>query len=175
MGTIRRAKRPLVHRLALCFLLGCGGAVAQTPQHGKEQHVTAEPLVGSVTRAQIMELATWRHAFEHAQPDLEAARALRDVPAGAEVTVYLGTWCGDSKREVTRLWKALDTLGAAPPFTVRYVGVDRQKHAPEVDVALELKRVPTFVVSRQRHEVGRVIEHAPRGIETELAELLVRP
>jgi hypothetical protein len=88
------------------------------------------------------------------------------------VAVYLGTWCGDSRREVARLWRALDALGREPPFRIRYIGVDRRKQAREVPPDLMLRFVPTFVVSRKGREVGRVVESAPQGIEADLSALL---
>jgi len=135
-------------------------------------HAAAPPLVGVVTREQV--LATfpeWEAAFQKATLDPAQALALARVPPGARVDLYFGTWCPDSRREVARLWKALDHAGSVP-FTVRLIAVDRQKHAPEVSPELNLQRVPTFVVLRGGHEVGRIVEHAPADIETELGALL---
>lgn len=126
------------------------------------------PLVGTLTRAQILDLPSWQAAFEHST----ATGALAGSP-GAEVVVYLGTWCGDSRREVTRLWRALDAAPA--PFTLRYVGVDRDKQVPASEGDVDLQRVPTFVVRREGREIGRIVEHAPRGIEIELTEILTQP
>jgi hypothetical protein len=89
------------------------------------------------------------------------------------VTVFLGTWCSDSRREVARLWRALDQVGGLVPFEVEYVAVDRAKSAPADLVAgQDLRYVPTFVVEREGEEVGRVVESAPGGIESDLLALL---
>ena len=134
-----------------------------------------DPLVGVVTRQAIEEhFPAWRDALQQATPDAEAARALASAPRGAEVHVYLGTWCGDSRREVTRLWKAIDMAGSALPFEIEYVGVDRAKQAPGglLD-GIDLQYVPTFVVKRNGREVGRIIESPPSGsIERDLGALL---
>src|SRR3984893_9310546 len=66
-------------------------------------------LVGPSRREQIEAAAPeWARQAAEAHPDAAAARALLQVPRGAEVLVFLGTWCSDSKREVARLWRALD-------------------------------------------------------------------
>ncbi len=139
-------------------------------------------LLGPVTREQVEAAApAWVQAGVDAKPDLEAARALAAVPAGAEVTVLLGTWCGDSRREVSRLWRAFDEIGASAaggaagglPFTVTYVGVDEAKKEPAAEVsAAGLRYVPTFIVRRGGREVGRIVEKPPHGIEADLAALL---
>lgn len=165
--------RSVVLWLALC---GCGApAVAPpvAPDVDAAPHEPA-PLIGETTRQRVLSThRDWQRAFDAATPDAESAQKLASVPPGARVDVYFGTWCSDSRAELSRLWKALDQVGPVP-FELRWIGVDRQKHAPEVNDALELRRVPTFVVLRDGHEVGRIIEHAPRGIETELREQLER-
>ena len=95
------------------------------------------------------------------------------VPPGAEVTVFLGTWCGDSRREVPRLWKALDLSGADVPFAIHYIGVDRQKKEPVAPVTNnDIRYVPTVIVHREGREVGRIVEESPHGIEKDLLALL---
>jgi hypothetical protein len=139
--------------------------------------VAGEPpvLVGKVTREQIEQaVPDWVSIAVSSEIDEQAATALATVPPGAEVTVFLGTWCSDSRREVPRFWRALDQVGGMVPFDVTYVAVDRDKKAePESLVAgRNLRFVPTFIVSRDGHEVGRVVEEAPDGIETDLLALL---
>ncbi|HVF60422.1 MAG TPA: hypothetical protein VNJ70_11480 [Thermoanaerobaculia bacterium] len=135
----------------------------------------AEPvLTGEVTREQIEEsMPDWVAEEVAAQPDAAAARALAAVPPGAEVTVYLGTWCGDSKRELPRLWRALDETGGAAPVAFRYVAVGRDKKEPAaLTEGAGLLYVPTFVVERDGREVGRIVEESPHGVERDLLALL---
>lgn len=131
-------------------------------------------LTGEVTREQIEEaVPDWVGSTVDAEIDEEAATALAAVDPGAHVTVFLGTWCSDSRREVARLWRALDQVGGLVPFEVEYVAVDRAKSAPADLVAgQDLRYVPTFVVEREGEEVGRVVESAPGGIESDLLALL---
>lgn len=159
-------------------LLGCSGAAmppSPLPPPVAQQRDKIPPLVGIVTREQVLAtFPAWQRAFETSAPDPEAARQLTSVPEGARVDVYFGTWCSDSRHELPRLWKAMDLAGTVP-FEVRWIAVDRQKKSPEVVDALDLKRVPTFVVIRHETETGRIVEHAPNGIETELRALLAKP
>lgn len=130
-------------------------------------------LVGQVTREEIVSaVPDWVHAQVEAEIDEDAARALAIVPP-AEITVYLGTWCSDSRREVPRLWKALDATGGMVPFSVDYVAVDEDKREPAEHLeGVDLEFVPTFVVRRDGEELGRVVEVAVDGIERDLLRLL---
>jgi len=141
-------------------------AASETPE--------APVLTGEVTREQIEEsVPDWVAEEVAAQPDPAAAQALAAVPPGAEVTVYLGTWCGDSKRELPRLWRALDETGGAAPIALRYVAVARDKKEPaSLTAGAALRYVPTFVVERDGREVGRIVEESPHGVECDLLALL---
>ncbi|HEX7182928.1 MAG TPA: thioredoxin family protein [Thermoanaerobaculia bacterium] len=150
---------------------GAGGAApAAREQAAQEDNV----LIGPVTREQIEEkVPEWVQAEVEAAPDAEAAQALTGVEPGAEVTVFLGTWCGDSRREVPRLWRALDEVGGEVPFAVQYIGVDRQKKEPAAAVAeSDIHFVPTLIVTRNGREVGRIVETSPNGVEKDLLALL---
>lgn len=131
-------------------------------------------IVGETTRERIEEAhPEWVAAEAESTPDPEACKALASVPPGAEVTIFLGTWCGDSRREVPRLWKALDQAGADVPFAIHYIGVDRQKKEPVAPVTNnDIRYVPTFIVHREGREVGRIVEESPHGIEKDLLALL---
>jgi hypothetical protein len=187
-------ERGPLRRSALAAVFA-GGAVcaAACASAGAGQETTGEPasaaaaaaaaaqaepqepvLTGEVTREQVEEsVPDWIHAEVQAQPDLAIARALAAAPPGAAITVYLGTWCGDSKRELARFWRALDETASAVPFTLRYVAVARGKKEPAALLAgVGLLYVPTFVVERDGREVGRIVEQSPQGIERDLLGLL---
>jgi thiol-disulfide isomerase/thioredoxin len=134
-----------------------------------------EPVVVGPTGREAVEAAVpdWVQAEVEAQPDAEAAQALAAVESGAEVTVFLGTWCGDSRRELARFWRALDDTGGVAPFRIRYIGVDRAKKEPAAAVAeSDIRYLPTFIVLRDGREVGRIVETSPHGIEKDLLALL---
>lgn len=155
----------------LCLALASPGAAGESAEAKAEE---PDVLVGTCTREQI-EAAhpDWVQSEVSASPDLEAVRALAAIEPGAEVTVFLGTWCSDSARELPRFWRALDEAGGEVPFAIHYVGVDRQKKEPAAPIAnFEIELVPTFIVSRQGREVGRIVEAAPHGVERDLLALL---
>lgn len=163
----------------------CGAAVVaadpppQKPtaeaQGGKVQEpAKSEDLVGPATREQIEGSSPeWVQAQVDAKPDAATAKALASVPPGAEVTIFLGTWCGDSRREVPRFWRGLDETGGAVPFQVSYITVDRLKKEPAGPVTEnDVRYLPTFIVRRDGREVGRIVETSPNGIEHDLLALL---
>lgn len=170
-------KHPLLLPLALaatCFAMSglSAGVLAEPPMEPEEKEIAV--LIGDLTRDQIEEaLPDWVMAESDSTPDPDSSRSLAQVERGAEVTVFLGTWCGDSRREVPRLWRALDLAGPVAPFELHYIGVDEAKQEPGGRVKTsDVLFVPTFIVHRGGREVGRIVEHAPGGVEKDLLALL---
>ena len=148
-------------------------APASPPAAGAPVPSAPEVGVGVTTREAIeAAVPAWAGERASTQVDATASAALARVAPGAEVIVVLGTWCGDSRREVPRLWRALEVAGEVP-FSVRLVAVDRAKQAPGGELeGLAIHYVPTFIVRRGGVEVGRIVEGAAEGLEVALGALL---
>ncbi len=164
----------------LLITLACSAATTRG-RGGEPEEDPLPELLGPLTREQVLAaLPDWADAMAEAATDIEedAVQWLRDVPPGAAVTVYFGTWCSDSRREVSRLWAVLESLGVDEtahglPFDVRYIGVDREKKQPPGLVStLDLRYVPTIVVRRGSLETGRIVEVPLISLEVDLAALL---
>ena len=131
-------------------------------------------LVGETNREAVEAVAPdWVGQEVASEIDHDAAQALVAVPPGADVTIFFATWCGDSKRELSRFWRALDEVGGEVGFSYRLIGVSRDKAEPLALIAgSDLRYVPTFIVRRDGQEVGRIVESSPHGLEVDLLSLL---
>lgn len=169
-----RRRAPFGLLLVVLALPSCVGAGEPDSPPDPEAAEEEPVLTGRVSREELEEaMPSWMAAMVEAEIDEEAAVALASVPPGAEVTVVLGTWCSDSRREVPRFWRALDQVGGLVPFEVTYLAVDREKEEPaELLAGLDLAYVPTFIVRRGGEEAGRIVESAPGGVEADLLALL---
>lgn len=149
-------------------------ACASSAARPEDSSVQPEPILGVVTQEQVLaHVPEWVSELVQAQPEEAAARRLAARSAGVEVEVFFGSWCSDSRRELTRLWRALEMTGGEAGFPIRYIGVDRSKLEPEMLVeGREILYVPTLIVSRAGSEIGRIVESAPGGVESDLADLV---
>lgn len=157
-----------------CALTLGSSLAAYAAEPAPDAAADPEVELGPLTREQVEQLdPRFVEAETTSIVDSAAARELGAAAPGAELVVYLGTWCSDSRREVGRFWRLLDELPEVVPFTIEYVGVDRKKVEPQALLAgAGVDHVPTFVVRRDGVECGRVVEKAPHGIERDLADLL---
>jgi tetratricopeptide (TPR) repeat protein len=140
----------------------------------------APKLLGPVTVQQLDAdpYAEWsRPNYEEYVPNPAVLAELREAELdGLKLTVFFGTWCGDSRREVPRLLKLIDAMGL-PAETLRLVAVDNAKQALKrspggEERGLEIYRVATLVVERRGKEIGRLVEHPVLSLERDLLAIL---
>ena len=107
--------------------------------------------------------------------DETAVSKLREAGfTGLSIKIVLGTWCPDSRREVPRFFRVLDAVDF-PKDKVELIGTDDSKFAPiENFAALDIVRVPTFIVFRNNIEVGRIIENPVTSLEQDMIDILSR-
>lgn len=132
----------------------------------------------SVDDLRVEPFAEWFDSgFEDYTPDAATAEALAAVDwDGVHIEVFFGTWCGDSRREVPRLAKLLDTL-AVPASARRLIAVDNaeelHKRSPQgEEVGRAIFRVPTLIVSRHGEELARLVEFPALSLERDLLAIL---
>ncbi len=90
--------------------------------------------------------------------------------------IFLGSWCGDSKREVPRMLKILDAAGM-DTSKVSLVFVDNSTDTYKQSPAHEEKNrnihhVPTFIIYRDQKEAGRIVESPVASLEKDLLAIL---
>ena len=83
---------------------------------------------------------------------------LKDI----EVDIYLGTWCGDSKKWVPSFVKVWDQLGLDREnlnFTALYDTDEHYKQGPNgEEKGKRIHLVPTFIFKRGGEEIARIVE-----------------
>lgn len=88
------------------------------------------------------------------------------------ITIVMGSWCSDSRREVPRFYKILDKLNYDQKKLMLYC-VDRTKKDPAGDTSkLNIEAVPTFIFYKNDKEVGRIVETPKETLEKDIQKLL---
>lgn len=92
------------------------------------------------------------------------------------IVLFMGTWCGDSKREVPRFYKILEACDF-PMDQLKVVAVSSKpymyKQSPNHDEAgLNIHRVPTFIFYKDQKEVNRIVEHPVNSLEQDMLDIV---
>ena len=94
-----------------------------------------------------------------------------------EITVFMGTWCSDSKRQTPRLYKILDQIGFDENrLSVHAVdivpGKFRKTPGGIAEKGMNIYRVPTIIISRNNRELGRIVELPVTTLELDILNIL---
>jgi tetratricopeptide (TPR) repeat protein len=138
-------------------------------------------LLGSCSRDSLL-MHPYKNWFEpnysNYLPDSNLIERLQKaLTSEISIEIYFGTWCGDSKRDVPRLFKILDAAHFSDR-RVKLIGVDvgeDYKQSPGGEtVGKGIYRVATFRVLKNGVELGRITEHPVYTLEDDLYQILTR-
>jgi hypothetical protein len=141
-------------------------------------------LLGTVDAGAILAaFPDWPEDLEDWLPDAAAITALRQVASSTDILCVLGTWCGDSQREVPRFWRLLEiTANPNLRFTMVAVGRSTDAAAEQALAGLGLgasyradhrtEKIPTFIFSSEGREIGRIVETPQVSLEADALTIL---
>lgn len=102
---------------------------------------------------------------------------LQRIDLPDSITIFMATWCGDSRREVPRFVKMLEAKNydlERLKIVCLNTGFQNYKQSPEgEEKGVNLHRVPTFIFHDQNQsEVGRIVEEPVVSLEQDLVDIL---
>jgi thiol-disulfide isomerase/thioredoxin len=116
---------------------------------------------------------TWfMQKFDVYQPNEAIISSLKTALKGVTIKGFMGTWCGDSKRETPHFYKVLE-LADFNFKKLDLVTVNRSKRTPDnLQEGLDIKRVPTFIFYKDGTEIGRYVEYARESLEKDMLKIV---
>jgi len=131
------------------------------PEGMFEDPKTGKPmLLGKITIEELQQepFNEWyQMESDGYEVDTELTNAISD-PGQYTYEVFLGTWCGDSRRELPRMEKIFSEMGI-DMSNVLIVTLDRNKISPNGEQeGKDIRYVPTLIVSKDNQEIGRIVE-----------------
>ena len=109
--------------------------------------------------------------------DANLAKTFKETLKNYNITVFLGTWCGDSKREVPRFVKILKEADY-PMEQPTMVALDRRKEFYKKsptgeEKGLNIIKVPTFIFSKSGEESNRIVESPIESLEEDILQIVM--
>jgi hypothetical protein len=108
--------------------------------------------------------------------DTATCKQIKQKISGQYFVIFMGTWCGDSKREVPRMFKILDFCGVKSSH-IRLTmlnnadSVYKQSPAHE-EQGMNIHRVPDLIVLENKKEIGRIVESPVISLEKDLLAII---
>lgn len=135
-----------------------------------------EILIGTVTREGLENLGDWFHTgYQQYTPDIMHMDSIRKYEANyPDIFIVLGTWCGDSREQLSHFFRIVDELGY-PAKKISMIAVDRDKKSGDYNAAEDnIQLVPTFIFMLHGKETGRIIETPVQSLEHDFLNILTQ-
>ncbi len=134
-------------------------------------------LVGYCTREAFKDTSFywwWMSEYDLYNIDSAKINDIKEDLKDITIKIIMGTWCSDSRREVPRFFKVLDAADY-PSDKVEIICVDEDKKTESNELGdLKIDLVPTFIFSKDGHELGRIVEAPEDTLEKDMIKILER-
>lgn len=136
-------------------------------------------LLGKINKEALTKApyADWfNKGFDNYIPDTEIINALKEQISSYTITAFIGTWCGDSKREIPRLYKILEA-SQFPLDRLTVIAVARNSEAYKQSPGGEhegqnIHRVPTIIIYKDSKEINRIVETPVMSLEKDMLAII---
>lgn len=104
--------------------------------------------------------------------DQKTLDKLKPLFKDLEITVFMGTWCSDSRKEIPVFYKLIDKLNFDEK-SIELIGMTLEKTTPDsLELNQNLINVPTFIFKKDGKEINRIVEFPLETIEKDILEIL---
>ncbi|HEX6431602.1 MAG TPA: thioredoxin family protein [Niastella sp.] len=108
--------------------------------------------------------------------DSNTANQIKPLLKNKQFFLFMGTWCGDSRREVPRMYKILDycqvKLSRIELINLNNSDTAYKQSPGHEERGLNILRVPTLLIYENGHEVGRVVESPVASLEKDMLAIV---
>ncbi len=178
-------KNILIFTIFTSILFGCKTKQVQDPvvlsKDVKEEIITEEPkeiiLTGLHSKSDLQQerYASWFNPEEASYvANKETLFSLRNINQDYTITIFMGTWCDDSKQQVPRFYKILNEIDF-DLSKVKLITVDKSKTTPEkFELGLNITNVPTFIFYKEGNELNRIVESPVESLEKDMLKIITK-
>jgi thiol-disulfide isomerase/thioredoxin len=136
-------------------------------------------LLGKSTRDRLAQppFDVWyTKNFEAYTVDSSTTSQLKPLLKNKQFILFMGTWCGDSRREVPRMYKILDH-SQVKQSQIQLINLNNSDTAYKQSPAheergLNILRVPTLLIFENGREIGRVVESPVISLEKDILAIV---
>jgi thiol-disulfide isomerase/thioredoxin len=138
---------------------------------------TGKPMLVGVTDRSAFELSDFSDWYNteyiEYEPDEFILEQITELSDSIDIQIFMGTWCSDSRCEVPRFLKILDSAGFDQKY-LQIINVDRKKRSPaHEEKNKNIEFVPTFIINDNGNEIGRIVEFPIITLESDLLSILL--
>ncbi|MBA4747023.1 MAG: thioredoxin family protein [Muricauda sp.] len=120
----------------------------------------------------------FQNRYNSYHPDETMVALFKEQLAEYDIKLFLGTWCGDSKRESPRFIKILEAADF-PMDQLEIIALDYRKGHYKTsptgeEKGLNIIKVPTIIFFKDGKEVNRIVESPLETLEEDMAQIVFK-
>ena len=169
---IQEIKNLIIVIIFLQLIISCSTTLNQTVY---DKQSKTRMLVGLSNRGGLQQnpFSVWFNKEYGAYAlNKEAVQVIKNDSENLSIMLFMGTWCGDSRREVPRIYRILDAVDF-DESRLTLINMDREKNSPDgEETGLNIHHVPTLILYKNSSEIGRVIESPIQSLEEDMAAII---
>ncbi|SDR72944.1 TlpA family protein disulfide reductase [Christiangramia echinicola] len=168
--------------LLAVLTISCGNTVSKSNSDNElniedeSTNFQDDMLLGEFHKEDLQQkpFSSWfKPRYSDFSPQTEAMETIKENIEDYEIKVLMGTWCGDSKREIPKLLKILDNSDFNYK-NIEMIAVDYNKTTPsKIEEELNVHRVPTIIFYKDGKEANRFVEYTQEEtLEEDIAKIV---
>ena len=110
--------------------------------------------------------------YEEYQPNAEVMETLKPLLKDLEITLFMGTWCTDSHRDVPHLYKILDESNFDESKLTAYATSEEKTTLEGYENGNNIIQVPTIIFYKDGKEINRIVEYSFYTLEQDMLNIL---
>lgn len=138
-----------------------------------------EMLLGKIDKKGLTQdsYALWfNRQYEAYEVDFKIIKSIKSELKKNKITLFMGTWCGDSKREVPRFYKILEAADY-PMDRLTVVALDYEKDQYKKspggeENGLNIIKVPTMIFNKDGKALNRIVESPVESLEMDIMAIV---
>ena len=167
------------HLFVALLLLTLGLGHAQETNQEVVLNNGKKILVGPITAEGLQQppYANWYlNSYSQYTVDTDLIKMFQKKLGKHSIKLFLGTWCGDSRREVPRILKILEHANF-PNDNLEIVAVDSRKPNYKKspggeEKGWDIRKVPTLIFLKNGKETNRIVESPISSLEEDILSIV---
>ncbi len=170
--------KKIIILLLICLTYSCNINTSKSKKESITKNSSEQEYTDIIGIFQKDDLSSNPHAewfkenYENYSLDQITAKKIKPLMKDFEITVFMGTWCSDSRRDSPGFFKLMDFVDFDYK-NLELIAMSLEKTTPDsLERGLEIYNIPTFIFKKNGNEVNRIVEFPIETLEKDILNIV---